>query len=199
MAAHQEWELGGLASYLRHDQKTWSQAVRTRYNKRRSIRQELLRMAELRMELDHADVAAWLDDIRGQKTLTNHLVALRRGNPEVSRRVVPTRRRLTRPQQAYARQQAEQHTPPEARQPRQQQPPPPPRQRRPPPAAQQHTHPESRGRPDIPGESQGRRLQAAIAQQVADEQAQLREAELRRGLRRQSDVVEEAVLDRFRT
>ena len=80
-ASHQEWELCELSTFLLHDQKGWPRVSRTRYNKRRAIHEELLRMSLSRLDLDLAGVASWLDDIRGERTLTNHLVSIRQNNP----------------------------------------------------------------------------------------------------------------------
>jgi hypothetical protein len=244
-ASHQEWELCELSTFLLHDQKGWPRVSRTRYNKRRAIHEELLRMSLSRLDLDLAGVASWLDDIRGERTLTNHLVSIRQNNPQVHRRVVHARRRhIRQPARRQTQPPAQERTQPSTQQRRTQ----PPGQRRTQPPAQQQTFPRRPGfqgpnlravrdaaahqarlatdqarllllqrsrlpaqqRPQQPPPSpviQGTpgisrlvatsRHLAAIAQDKADSQHRLLQAERRCALPRQSDVLDEDVLRGF--
>jgi hypothetical protein len=201
-----------------------------------------------RVDLDLAGVASWLDDIRGDRTLTNHLGSIRQNNPQVHRRVVHARRRHIRHPAAQRR------THPPAQPRRTQQPPaqrrtqpPPPQRRMQLPAQpqnvlrrpafqgpnvravrdaaahqarlatdqarllalqrsrspaqqrpqQQPPSPVRQGTPGISGLSAASRHLAVIAQDKADSQHRLLQAERRRALPRQSDVLEEDVIRGF--
>jgi hypothetical protein len=102
LASFQEWQDNNLGNFLEVNQREWSHMVRSRYNKRRSIYQEMVRNAEGRSSVRAA--AVWLDSVRVQLrnragkalSLTQHLDQTRRLNPNVSQRHVVSRCRQTR-------------------------------------------------------------------------------------------------------
>ena len=189
--AEAEWRLLQLGSFLQSSQKEWNPTARSRYNKRRSIHQEMRRIGDDRMELINREltdeeVAAWLDELRRDKTLTAHMQEIRKTNPAVSTRNVVRRRRMPsvtatpRPRQVRWR-------PPPGRGRRGRggvrivrQPPPPP-----PPPMQQPTIVRQAAYRN------GDRMRAAQLRQMREQEA-LRAAYVRRqGLTHQVDVLED--------
>jgi hypothetical protein len=103
LACLQEWQTGDLGRFLVVDQREWSHDVRSRFNKRRSIHQEMIRLTESR---PLEETASFLDYSRERLlnragkvfSLTQHLGQLRSSNPAVAQRNVLQRTRVRRPQ-----------------------------------------------------------------------------------------------------
>jgi hypothetical protein len=95
LAAITEWESLNLSQYLSVNTGLWGQAMKSRFNKFKSIHEEVVRHKQQGQSLEQS--AGHLDLIRtserGKVSLTEHLRRLRQGNPNVKKREVFTRDR----------------------------------------------------------------------------------------------------------
>jgi hypothetical protein len=106
-AAMVEWETGNLSQYLSVDDTEWSNAMKSKWNKFKSIHREVVRHQLEGKSLDHA--ATYLDLRRNSRdakvTLTKHLDEVKKGNPALKRRTVVSRKRRSAAQPQQQRRQ----------------------------------------------------------------------------------------------